>query len=162
VSVLKFQPLNAIVLGLKGETGFNDDGWGFADWTWDTVKAKLTFPYFNAQYAAYEWRLRAIGGKGSPSLTLARGSHGELPVDPNAIVVRGKAARKQNTDYSEYYRNVAISPPRGEGGDGSMRVIEVSVEVNVGHFQDVELTAEYVPDTLDPQARASLSLSESD
>jgi hypothetical protein len=43
-----------------------------------------------------------------------------------------------------------------------MRVVEVSVEVRVAYFQDVALTAEYVPDTLDPQGRASLSLSESD
>jgi hypothetical protein len=158
----ELKQLNAIVLGLKGETGFNDDGWGFADWTWDTVKAKLTFPYFNAQYAAYEWRLRAIGRNGAPSVTLARGNHGDLPEDPNTIVVRGTTKRKQNTDQTEYFRNLVISPARAEGSDGTMRVIEVSVEVSVKHFQDVELTAEYVLDTLDPQGRASLSLSERD
>jgi hypothetical protein len=158
----EIKQLNAIILGLKGETGFNDDGWGFADWKWDTVRAKLTFPYFNEQYAAYEWRLRAIGRDGAPSVTLARGRHGELPEDPNTIVVRGTTKRKQNTDHTEYFRNLAVSPPKAESSDGTMRVIEVSVEVRVKHFQDVELTAEYVPDTLDPQGRASLALSESD
>jgi hypothetical protein len=154
--------LNAIILGLKGETGFNDDGWGFADWTWDTVKAKVTFPYFNERYAAYEWSLRAIGKSGERSMTLARGSFGEIPEDPTAIVVRATAPRKKNPDLAEYYRNLVVSSPRFDGKDSSARVIEVSVEVRVKYFQGITLDADYVPDTLDPQGRASLSLSESD
>ncbi|MFT3721031.1 hypothetical protein [Pseudorhodoferax sp.] len=157
----ELKQLNGVILGLRGETGFNDDGWGFGDWTWDTVKAKISFPYFDAQHAAYEWQLRALGRRGAPNLTLARGSHGILPDDPSAIVVRAKA-RAQNIDHTKYYRNLVISPPRAEGKDGSMRVVEVKVEVNVGYFQDVKLTAEYVPDTLDARGRASLALSESD
>jgi hypothetical protein len=80
----EIKQLNAIILGLRGETGFNDDGWGFTSFTWDTVKAKLTFPYFNERYAAYEWSLRAVGKNGGRSITLARGKFGEIPDDPNA------------------------------------------------------------------------------
>jgi 2-hydroxychromene-2-carboxylate isomerase len=151
--------LNAIVLGMNGETGFNDDYWGLEKY--DTVKAKVTFPFFDPNTGAYEWRLVARGSKGNRSITLAKGSWGQMPEDPEAIVVRA-AARKQNVDNTRYFKNLRISPPMLGGPDNKGHVIEVSVEVWTPTFSDVELTAEYVPDVTDAAGRASLVLSASD
>jgi hypothetical protein len=151
--------LNAIVLGMNGETGFNDDYWGLENY--DTVKAKITFPFFDPNAGAYEWRLVAKGSKGNRSITLAKGSWGQMPDDPESIIVRG-TARKQNIDNTPYFKNLRISPPMPGGPDNKAHVIEVSVEVWTPNFKDVELTAEYVPDVMDPAGRARLALSESD
>ena len=49
-----------------------------------------------------------------------------------------------------------------EGDKKNVLVAEISVEVRVRYFQDVELTVEYVTDVSDPRGRASLALSEKD
>jgi hypothetical protein len=153
--------LNAIVIGLSAETGFNDDGWGFADWTWDTVKAKITFPNYSDVDSAYEWRLRAYNREKGRSVTLARGKLHELPTDPDAIVVTAKALKKK-PDETEYFRKLVGPTLRLEGKNKDVLMVEVSVEVRVKYFQDVELTVDYVADLADPHGRASLALGERD
>ncbi|QOF78333.1 T6SS effector BTH_I2691 family protein [Variovorax sp. 38R] len=153
--------LNAIIMGLAGETGFNDDGWGFTDLRWDTVKAKITFPNYDSADSAFEWTLRAVKGHKAKSVTLASGKHNTLPVDPGAVVLAGRAAPRQN-DNIQYFRNLVGPTYRLEGKNKDVLVAEVSVEVAVALFQDIELTAEYVPDTSDPHGRASLVLNEED
>lgn len=153
--------LNAVVLGLTGQTGFNDDGWGLADWTWDTVKARITVPFFDSTTAAYEWRLVARGRRRQRSVTLARGHWGNLPDQPAVVALRNAPSR-QSTDDSEYFRNLRVTHFDTGSLPDLSRVIEVSVEVRVKFFNDVELTATYVPDVLDPAGRADLALSERD
>jgi hypothetical protein len=153
--------LNAIIIGLSGETGFNDDGWHLTDWVWDTVKAKVTFPNFDASTSAYEWKLRAVNPAKLLIVTLAYGKHQTVPDDPNAIVVRASASKKIAIAPGEYFRNV-VQTSRREGKKNEVLVVEVSVEVRVKYFSDVELTAEYVADLSDPRGRASLVLNEKD
>ncbi|MCR6480166.1 hypothetical protein NU688_28690 [Variovorax sp. ZS18.2.2] len=153
--------LNAIILGLAGETGFNDDGWGFTDFVWDTVKAKITFPNYDAADSAFEWRLCAVKGSKAKSVTLASGKHNTLPVEPNAGILAGRATPVQS-DGTKYFRNLVGPTYKLEGKNKDVLVAEVSVEVAVKYFGDVELTADYVPDLSDPHGRASLELNKSD
>jgi hypothetical protein len=154
--------LNAIIIGLAGETNFNDDGWGFADLIWDTVKAKLTFPGYDPAVSAYEWRLRAVNPKQHLNITLATGKHLSVPDDPDAIIVRSRAPNKQVLGNAEYFRNLVGPTYTLEGDKKNVLVVKISVEVRVRYFQDVELTVEYVTDVSDPRGRASLALSEKD
>ena len=152
--------LNAIIIGLSGETGFNDDWLGMGDFFWDTVKAKVTFPNFDAGNSAFEWQLRAVNRPTGRRVVLAGGkSIVDLPADPDAIVVQG-AARHRAQDNTEYFRNVQGPNSKREGKNHDLLTVEVSVEVRVKYFGDVELTAEYVPDVTDPRGRAYLALSE--
>lgn len=153
--------LNAIIIGLSGETGFNDDGWGITDWVWDTVKAKVTFPNFDAKASAFDWKLRAVNPSKLLNVTLASGKHQTVPDDPNAIVVRAVAPKQAAINPSEYFRNL-VQTSRREGQKNEVLVVEVSVEVRVKYFTDVELAAEYVADLSDPRGRASLALNEKD
>lgn len=153
--------LNAIIVGLSGQTGFNDDGWGFADWVWDTVKAKLTFPNFDSQDSAFEWSLRAVNAQQALSITIAGGKYQTVPDDPNSVTVRASATKK-TVDTSQYIRNLVGPTLRKEGRNQDVMVMEVSAEVRVKYFKDVVLMAEYVPVKSDPRGRASLSLSEKD
>lgn len=153
--------LNAIIIGLSGETGFNDDGWGFTSFIWDTVKAKITFPGYNPAQSAYEWRLVAVDRAGGRNVTLASGKHQTVPADPDSVTVLGRV-KPDSRELSGYRRNVVGPTERREGKNGEVLIIEVSAEVKVEYFKDVLLTAEYVTDLSDPRGRASLSLSESD
>lgn len=153
--------LNAIILGLAGETGFNDDGWGFGDLRWDTVKTKITFPNYNATDSAFEWRLSAVKGRKVQSVVLASGKHNTLPAGPSAISNASPVTPRRN-DKTQYFRNLVGPTYKLEGKNKDMLIAEVSVEVLVAQFQDLELTAEYVPDVSDPHGRASLVLNEED
>ncbi|MDQ0611038.1 hypothetical protein QFZ83_005209 [Variovorax sp. W1I1] len=153
--------LNAIILGLAGETGFNDDGWGFADLVWDTVKAKLTFPSYDATNSAYEWSLCAVKGRKAKSVTLASGKHNAMPAASSAAG-NGLGVPLPSNDKTQYFRNLVGPTYKFEGKNKDILVAEVSVQVAVAYFQDIELTANYVPDISDPHGRASLVLNESD
>lgn len=156
--------LNAIIIGLAGETGFNDDGWGFADWVWDTVKAKVIFPAYDANLSAYDWTLTLVGKTPGLQLKVAGEKTHVAPSGSAGAVFR--QIKSSNavvpSDVAKYCRNLQGPRYRTEGKTNETLVMEFSVEVAVKYFADVQLKAEYQPDASDPHGLASLLLSEKD
>lgn len=142
--------LNALVLGLGVELGFNDD-WTEVGTGFDTLKVKLTFPTYDSKRSVYEWKVKAIDGRGGAELIMAGGE------DPD-VLPEFKAMPSKIIDTSSRYRNRQGTAQRGAGS----YTIEESIEVNTEIFKKAQIEVKYWPDKSDPEGWAEKLMTVSD
>lgn len=142
--------LNALVLGLGVELGFNDD-WTEMGTGFDTLKVKLTFASYDAKRSVYAWKVKAIDGRGASELIMAGGE------DPD-VLPEFKPMPSKIIDTSSRYRNRQGTAQRGTGS----YTIEESIEVNTTIFKSAQIEVKYWPDKNDPEGLAEKLMTVSD
>ena len=142
--------LNALVLGLGVEMGFNDD-WTELATGFDTIKVKLTLASYDSSRSVYEWKVKAIDARGNSELIMAGGQ------DPD-VLPELRATPSKVIDKSSRYRNRQGTAQRGVGS----YVIEESIEVNTEIFKKAEIEVKYWPDKSDPEGLAERMITVSD
>ncbi|SOY61419.1 conserved membrane hypothetical protein [Cupriavidus taiwanensis] len=142
--------LNALVLGLGVELGFNDD-WFETTSGFDTLRVKLSFANFDGMRSVYEWKVKAIDGRGQSQLVMAGGRDAQ-------VMPELRAASSTATDTSLKFRN-RQGTGRTENG---AYVVEESVEVNTRVYKRAQIDVRYWPDRNDTDGWAEKLITVSD
>lgn len=146
----EFADLNALVLGLGVEIGFNDD-WLEATSGFDTLKVKLTFSNFEKLKSVYEWKVKAIDARGQAQLVMAGGRDAE-------VMPEMKAMPTKVIDTSAKYRNRQGTGRTEKGA----YVLEESIEVNTRIYKRAQIEVRFWPDRNDPEGWAEKLIAVSD
>lgn len=142
--------LNALVLGLGVELGFNDD-WFEATSGFDTLNVKLSFANFDKNRSVYEWKVRAIDGRGQSQLVMAGGRDSQ-------IMPEFKAMPSKIVDATAKFRN-RQGTGRTENG---AYIVEESVELNTRLYKRAQIEVRYWPDRADTEGWAEKLMTVSD
>jgi hypothetical protein len=134
--------LNALVLGLGVEMGFNDD-WSEVATGFDTLKVKLTLASYDARRSVYEWKVKGINTRGASELIMAGGQ------DPD-VLPELRPMPDRIIDTSSRYRNRQGTTRRDQGS----YVIEECIEVNTKIYKQAQIEVKYWPDKSDPEGWA--------
>jgi hypothetical protein len=154
----ELKQLNAIVVGLGAQVGFNDDWLGVSELVtgYDTVRVKVTMGGYDGTRSAYVWQLyvhhrdgRRQGVTGGQSGLGA--TNPGLGASPSGQQSAGAAP-------NPLFRNLQRSSKVENGA----LIIEDSIEVKTSVFQKVSVDAKYWLDKNDDQAVAQVKLEESD
>ena len=152
----ELQTLNAIVVGLDAQLGFDDNFLGISELFtgYDTVRVKVTMGGYDAHRSAYEWTMNMHHKDGRKfSVT---GGRGGLP----PIMAQFKAwdGKQSNEDQASWFKNYK----RSAAVENGALIIEGSVDVRTDFFQKVSVDAKYWLDKSDDQALARVQMEEND
>lgn len=142
--------LNALVLGLGVELGFNDD-WLETTSGFDTLKVKLTFANFDKIKSVYDWKVRALDARGRSEVVMVGTSDAQ-------VLPELRATATNVVDRSAKVRN-----RQGSGkNEGGAYIVEESVEVNTHIFKRAQIEVRYWPDRSDADGWAEKLITVSD
>jgi hypothetical protein len=148
--------LNAIVVGLGAQVGFDDNFLGISEvfTGYDTVRVKVTMGGYEPSRSAYEWTLH-VHHKDGRKFAVTGGRGGLAPIIPQLKAWDGKPpTEKTDSWFKNYKRSASVE-------NGAL-IVEDSVEVTTAFFQKVSVDAKYWVDKSDNQALAQVQLEESD
>jgi hypothetical protein len=152
----ELKQLNAIVVGLGAQVGFDDNFLGISEMFsgYDTVRVRVTMGGYQADRAAYEWNL-CVHHKDGRKIYPTGGRGGLASIIPQLRAADPKA-KKDDSDtwFKNYKRSVAME-------NGAL-VIEDQIDVRTSYFQKVSVDAKYWLDKSDDAAVAHVQLEESD
>lgn len=146
--------LNAILVGMSGQVGFNDNMWGIEEQVtgFDMVEMELVLGHFDADHSAYEWQLEAQRNNGDWWQGLAGDYRVPQPLPAMSAM---PANVSQHAPWIKSYDTT-------QSRQGDALIIRGSVDVNTEQFEKVRLTARYWLNYADRAAEAQINISQKD
>nr|WP_305000225.1 T6SS effector BTH_I2691 family protein [Salinisphaera sp. Q1T1-3] len=146
---------NAILVGLSGEVGFNNDYLGMRSvlTDCDTVGMKLILGHFDPDRSAYEWTLSLQQSDGRWFQRILAGRHGVERPMPQMSALPDDAIIEDTRGWFEDMQ-------QEQSDHENARVIHASVQVDTERFQNARLEATYWRDKADQSAQAQIRLTQ--
>jgi len=157
-SVEELEHLNAIVVGLGAQVGFNDNFLGVSEIFsgYDTVDVQVTFGDYDASRSAYEWTLW-VHHKDGRKLEVMRRQAGLLE-EPQRPVITASDGKPSSEDVASWFKNFT----RAQSMEKTTLKVTESVDVRTSYFSKVSLEAKYWLDKMDQAAVARVLIEEGD